>query len=218
LGLVGVFLSGGVIGAIYGLAPVYAAATGFGMNGTATFMTVLIAGGVLLQIPLGRLSDIFDRRTIIIAVCGALALLSLVMLAVENGTWLFLLSTLLFGGISFSIYPLCLAHTNDHVAKADLVAASGGLILLNSIGSILGPLIASAGMAAMGPKGLFAFSGVAGIAAAAFGFWRAWVRAAPSADEQAAFRPIPQTTPIVAPLHAAVVVPEAARDAAPDRN
>lgn len=204
LGLVGVFLSGGVIGAIYGLAPVYAAASGFGMTGTATFMTVLIAGGVLLQFPLGRLSDIFDRRTIIIAVCSALTLLSIAMLVVGYGTWLFLVSTLLFGGISFSIYPLCLAHTNDHVAKADLVAASGGLILLNSVGSILGPLIASVAMMAFGPKGLFAFAGFVGFGAAGFGIWRAWVRPAPSADEQAAFRPIPQTTPVMAPLHAEV--------------
>ncbi|WP_108397287.1 MFS transporter [Devosia submarina] len=202
LGLVGVLLSGGVIGAIYGLAPVYAASSGFGMTGTATFMTLLITGGVLLQFPLGRLSDIFDRRTIIIAVSASLALLSLLMFAAQYGTWLFLLTTLLFGGISFSIYPLCLAHTNDHVAKADLVAASGGLILLNSIGSILGPLIASAAMAAMGPRGLFAFSFATGLAATAFGIWRTRARPAPSAEDQALFRALPQTTPVLAPLHA----------------
>ncbi len=165
-------------------------------------MTVLITGGVLLQFPLGRLSDVFDRRTILIAACAGLALLSSIMMLVTYGTWLFLLSSLLFGGISFSIYPICLAHTNDHVAKADLVAASGGLILLNSVGSILGPLIASSMMVAIGPKGLFAFSGAMGLAAAAFGIWRTRVRAAPKADEQAMFHNLPQTTPAVAPLHA----------------
>lgn len=204
LGLVGVFLSGGVIGAIYGLAPVYSAASGFGMTGTATFMTVLITGGVLLQFPLGRLSDIFDRRTIIIAVCCALMLLSIAMLVIGYGTWPFLFSSLLFGGIAFSIYPLCLAHTNDHVAKPDLVAASGGLILVNSVGSIAGPLIAALAMTALGPGGLFMFTGLAGLAAACFGFWRSRVRPAPSAEEQSVFRPIPQTTPAVAPLHAEV--------------
>lgn len=202
LGLVGVFVSGGVIGAIYGMAPVYAAASGFGMTGAATFMTVLITGGVLLQFPLGRLSDIFDRRTIIIGVCGALTILSIAMSVVGYGTWLFLGCTLLFGGVAFSIYPLCLAHTNDHVAKEDLVAASGGLILLNSVGSILGPLIASLAMASFGPKGLFVFSTTLGLAAAAFGVWRTMVRPAPDAQDQAAFRPLPQTTPALAPLHA----------------
>ncbi|WP_127753302.1 MFS transporter [Devosia sp. 1566] len=207
LGLVGVFLSGGVIGAIYGLAPVYAASTGLGMTGTATFMTVLIAGGVLLQFPLGKLSDAFDRRTIIIGVCGALALLSIAMLTSGYGSWMFLLSTLLFGGISFSIYPLCLAHANDHVASADLVAASGGLILLNSVGSILGPLIASFSMSLFGPDGLFIFSAAMGLAAGGFGIWRTRIRPSPQASDQAIFRPIPQTTPVVAPLHADAEAP-----------
>lgn len=201
LGLAGVAISGAVSGALYGLAPVFAAQSGFGMSGTAAFMTILIAGGVVLQWPLGWLSDAFDRRTIIIGVSAALGVLSVAMWLLPDGNWLFLGITLLFGGISFSIYPICLAHTNDHVAKQDLVAASGGMILINSVAAIIGPLVASVLMALLGPSGLFAFTALLGAAAAAFGVWRASVRPPLPADEQAAFRPLPQTTPVVAPLH-----------------
>lgn len=158
LGLLGVFLSGSITGALYGLAPVFAAYSGFGMTGTALFMTLLIAGGVLLQWPLGRLSDVFDRRFIIIAVCIALVAVSAAMFLLARGNDLLsFATTLAFGGLAFGIYPLCLAHTNDCVEKADLVAASGELILLNSAGAVLGPICASTIMNFTGPEGLFLF-------------------------------------------------------------
>jgi hypothetical protein len=44
-----------------------------------------------------------------------------------------------FGGTLFTLYPLCVAHTNDHVAPGDLVRASGGLIVTYGIGAAIGP-------------------------------------------------------------------------------
>ena len=210
LGVAGAFLSGGLAGALYGLGPVYGAQSGFSISGTATFMTVLIAGGVSLQWPLGFLSDVFDRRRVINAISIAMTFVSilLVMLPSDEG-WLFSGLAFLFGGLLFSLYPLSMGHTNDHVSKEEMIGTSGALILLNSFGAILGPLVASWAMSLIGPEGLFLFMAIGAAGLGAFGIWRTFVRESPSAEDQMAFQPIPQTSPAVVPLH-----PEAEEDVA----
>jgi len=201
LGVAGVFVSGVITGGVYGLAPVFGALSGFGVAETALFMTVLILGGVALQWPLGRLSDLFDRRAVLIGLSTALVVASFAMIeAAGRDRALALGVAAVFGGLSFTLYPVSLAHTVDHVGKADLVSASGGLILANSMGAVLGPLCASAAMAAVGPEGLFAFAGTAAFAATLYGLWRMRMRPPVPAEEQCVFCPVPQTTPVVAPL------------------
>lgn len=210
LGIAGVFLSGALTGSLYGLGPVFAAQSGFGVSGTALFMTILIAGGVLLQWPLGRLSDVFDRRRVIIFLSVALSITSFSLVVVpDQEDFVFLGLVLLLGGLLFSLYPMSMAHTNDHVPKEQMVAASGGLILVNSFGAILGPLVAALTMSAAGPSGLFLFTAVIPGALSIFGFWRSFVRMSPLPDEQMAFRAMPQSTPVGVPLH-----PEMEEDAA----
>lgn len=202
LGVAAAFIGGAVSGAIYGLAPVFGARSDFGLAGTALFMTVIIFGGVVLQWPLGKLSDRFDRRTVIIGISAALTLISLAMIAAAGlgGQAMLLTITLLFGGLSFTLYPLAVAHTNDHIDKADLVAASGGLILANSAGATIGPLMASLVMSGIGPSGLFGFTAAAALAATLFGLWRVRMRPPPAAEAQGPFVGLPGTTPIATPL------------------
>lgn len=202
LGVAGVFISGAITGSIYGLAPVFGASSSFGVSGTALFMSVLILGGMALQWPLGRLSDRFDRRSVIIGLSAALSLTSLGMIAaagLDRSPALMLVAPL-FGGLAFTLYPVCLAHTNDYVRREDMVSASGGLILANSVGAIIGPPVASALMTTTGPAGLFSFVTGGALCATLYGLWRTRVRPPLPAEAQAAFRPLPQTTPTVSPL------------------
>ncbi|EWY39770.1 major facilitator transporter [Skermanella stibiiresistens SB22] len=202
LGIFGTFVSGLVTGAIYGLAPVYGTGAGFGTAGTALFMTVIILGGVALQWPLGKLSDLFDRRTVIIGLSAATAAASLGMIAaagMESQIPLMLVAAL-FGGLSFTIYPVCVAHTNDHIDKSELVQASGGLILAYSVGATIGPLAGSAVMSALGNPGLFTFTAAGAATAVVFGLYRAVQRPALPAEAQGPFQSLPRTTPVVAPL------------------
>ncbi|UEM01569.1 MFS transporter [Skermanella rosea] len=202
LGIFGTFVSGIVTGAIYGLAPVYGTQQGFGTAGTALFMTVIILGGVALQWPLGKLSDVFDRRTVIIALSAATAAVSVGMITASEigGDLMLMLVAALFGGLSFTLYPVCVAHTNDHIDKSELVQASGGLILSYSVGATMGPLAGSAVMSVLGGPGLFAFTGAGAAAAVVFGLYRTARRAAPPSEAQGPFRSLPRTTPVVAPL------------------
>jgi len=60
-------------GAFWTLAPVYAQTLGLGSGQLALFMTVFIAGGALVQWPVGRISDGMDRRWVIAALCTVAA-------------------------------------------------------------------------------------------------------------------------------------------------
>ena len=56
---------------MWGLGPVYARELGFEINQIATFMSIAVVGGLVMQLPVGRLSDRFDRRTVLLGISVA---------------------------------------------------------------------------------------------------------------------------------------------------
>ncbi|WP_129790619.1 MFS transporter [Sphingosinicella sp. CPCC 101087] len=200
LGVVGATLTGIMLGAFYGLGPVYARGLGMDLSDTAFFMSLVIVGGIALQWPLGRLSDRFDRRRIIVfAFAGTVGVGVALALVATPGVPL-MIAGFLFGGLSFALYPLCVAHTNDHLTGGQRVAASGGLVLLYSAGAAAGPLVGAGAMSAAGPGGLFIAVAVCAAAAVAFGLWRQWARAPVPSERQGAYQILPRTTPMSARL------------------
>lgn len=127
-GVIGALAVGLVNGAFWALAPLYADQQGLATNAIALFMSAAVIGGALLQYPLGRLSDRIDRRHVILltALATVLAAAGLVLF----DTWFawapFLFAGLL-GAFMFALYPLSVAHVNDHVAEGQFVEASSGL-------------------------------------------------------------------------------------------
>lgn len=201
MGVFGTVTSGLTAGCLYGLAPVFANQIGLGLSDAALFMSALILGGIALQWPVGRLSDIFDRRRVIVATFGVLSLLSAAMVyATGLGQMPLMACAVLFGGVVFALYPLCVAHTNDYIDKADVVSASGGLILAYSIGATVGPLMASGVMTYVGATGLFLFTGVVGVLSLGLGLWRLAARPSLPNEEQGPYLPLPRTTPVLTPL------------------
>src|SRR3546814_7230540 len=88
-----------------------------------------------------------------------------------TGTLLLALGAL-FGGLSFALYPLCVAFANDRLLPSERVTASGQLVLLYSAGAALGPLGAAAAMTRAGAGGLFLFIALAAGAMLVFSLWR----------------------------------------------
>lgn len=200
LGVIGVLATGAILGAFYALGAVFIQRLGMGLAEVALFTSCVIGGGVALQWPLGLLSDRFDRRTVIVS-CLIIVLAVSVALALfaEPSPRLFILGAL-FGGFAFALYPLCVAHSNDHLTEEQRVGASSGLVLTYSAGAVAGPMIGSAGMEALGIQGLFATIAGFALLGTAFGLWRALVGAPVSAEDQQAFQSMPRTTPMVAVL------------------
>jgi len=201
LGFAGALATGLVLGSFYGLGAVYARRLGMDVAATAAFMSAVITGGVVLQWPLGWLSDHFDRRRVIIgAMVGATAVSALIAVVAANaGGWLLAVGGI-FGGLSFALYPLCVAHANDHVSPEERVGASGGLVLVYSAGAAAGPALCAVAMSAFGAVGLFGFIAACMALAAAFGAWRLTVRSPVPSELQQPYQALPRTTPMSATL------------------
>lgn len=199
LGVGGAGVTGLLLGAFYGLAAIYARRIGLDLGDTAAFMMTVILGGVALQWPLGRLSDRYDRRRVILACFAATWMISAALASQPQGILLFGLGAA-FGGLSFALYPLCVAYANDRLLPAERVAASGQLVLVYSSGAALGPLGAAASMSMMGAGGLFLFIALASAGMFTFGIWRTARRGPVPADQQQDFQILPRTTPVAALL------------------
>lgn len=200
LGVVGATVTGLMLGAFYALGAVYVRRLGMDLSATAFFMSIVILGGVALQWPLGWLSDRFDRRKVIIGSFVAAFLICAAISATGRPGGSLLILGALFGGVSFALYPLCVAHTNDRLAADERVGASGGLVLAYSLGAAIGPLTGAAAMAIWGNAGLFIFIGASAMASAGVALWRLWAgMAIPNADQHS-FQILPRTTPMAATL------------------
>ncbi|MDZ5699664.1 MFS transporter [Chelativorans sp. M5D2P16] len=189
-GAVGCFAVGLVNGAFWSLAPIFASSAGFDATGVATFIGVAVLGGALSQWPFGRLSDRLDRRAVILLVSG---------LSVATGLGLFLASrywspgvlplAFAFGAFSFPVYAISVAHVNDLITTESFVEVSGGLLLLNGVGSVLGPVAGAFAMRLAGPGALFAEIALVYVLFAAFILLRMRDQARPAETHSADFVP-----------------------------
>lgn len=199
--LVSALLSGLALGAFWGLLPLYAAARGLGVGGIGTYMSVAIAGGVVLQWPLGRFSDRIDRRLALSLISATAALAALVNLLLPNVGAAAMVVIFVFGGMSFTLYPIAVAHLVDYVDRDELLAASSTVLLVNGVGSAVGPLVAGALMNLLQPQLLFVWFAVLDVMIAAYAFYR-FIHRKREVTPDDNFVPLVNTTPSSLDLHA----------------
>lgn len=156
LGIVSMFVVGLVTATFFALGPVYGQRIGLDVENISYFMTAAVVGTVVLQWPVGALSDRFDRRVVltIVTVLAALSAAICVPLS-QNSILMLLLSVGLFGGFAFPLYSVCIAYTNDHLDPSQMTAASGGLVLISGLGASLGPLLVASIMDHFGEQYFF---------------------------------------------------------------
>jgi MFS family permease len=199
--MVGSTAAGLTGGALWGMGPVFVAGLGLGKLAVAVFMSLAVLGGMLLQWPIGHLSDRIDRRRVLTAVCFGGSVFALAMLAVsgrypEAGGYapLLNLAAFLYGGFAFTVYSLSVAHLNDHLEPAEMMEATGTLLLLYGAGAIFGPLLAGWAMHLAGSLGLPAFLGLVFLASGLFGVHRSRVGPVMPTEEQVEFMPMLRTS------------------------
>ena len=159
LGLTGAMAAGVVNANFQGLAPVFAYGEGFTVTQTSIFMAAGIVGGLVLQWPMGRLSDRIDRRTVLAGVALGTAAASFgVGLITEAGGGTFaglIVLVIAYGGLSSTVYSLCAAHTNDFAPPDKLAQTASGLLIAYGVGASAGPVLTSNLMEMFGPSTLF---------------------------------------------------------------
>jgi MFS family permease len=156
-GLIGSFSAGMIMGVIQGLMPLVFKDSFKEQSNVATYMFAIIFGGMLLQYPVGRISDIIERRLVLIGINMITIALSVVCILNMQEGWLFFSVMLLFGGLTFTLYPISIAHACDALALNDIVAGTQSLLLAYSIGAVFGPIIAPFFMQSFGSSGLFIY-------------------------------------------------------------
>src|SRR5215475_12708870 len=167
----GCFTAGLITGSFYALVPVYGQSSGRSVFEISWYMALAIFGGLLLQVPVGRLSDRMDRRVVAGLVAVAFAGLAVVIGATTGTHWFFAL-WLLLGGFMSVIYPVSVAHANDSMPGERAIAVSGRLILISGVGSAVGPLLGASVMEAFGIRGLFGYLAAAAALFALFALVR----------------------------------------------
>ena len=171
--------------AFWAMSPVFVQQLGYGAPMVANFMGVTIVVGALAQWPLGLLSDVMDRRSVLLIVTLGSALAGAALaLTASSGVWLLLAGAAAYGVVGMSLFGLCAAHANDHADADDFVSVSGGLLLVYGVGSVAGPLLSPVAMTALGPTALFAYTALVHAALFVFGLWRVARRARVPSEEQ----------------------------------
>ena len=197
LGCVSAFVLGAVFAAQFGMAPVYATETGLPLDDLATFVSSIYVGGLVAQYPLGWLSDRMNRRRLmmIAAALGGAVILGGALFAGAFPVLLFL--GFAMGAISNPLYSLILAYVNDYLPSKDMPAASSGIIFLNGVGAILGPIPVGWLMNRFGPAAFFVFIGLMLLFIAGFAALRTLQNPVRSVTQETAFAPVsPQFTSV----------------------
>lgn len=177
LGVLGTVCAGLVNSSINSMGPVFAHENGLSVHSISTFMACIILGGMLLQFPVGKLSDRFDRRSILFftTVSIILACVLIIWATDQSRIWLFSAGAIL-GGFCYLVYPISSAQVNDLADKDRLVQVAASLLFAFGIGSSIGPIVASQIMGAFGSLGLFYYIGSIASGLALFATFRMFRR------------------------------------------
>ncbi|UIJ70603.1 MFS transporter [Aurantimonas sp. HBX-1] len=189
---VGVLLAGVLSGIWNNMAPVFGEKAGLSTAEIATLVVAAMAGGIVFQVPLGRISDKVDRRYVMTAagLIGVGAGTAGVYLAGSGPAVLFTLAFLI-GGVVYPAYSLAVAHANDYAADSDFVKIASGMLILYGVGTMIGPIYAAFLMETFGPRGIFQAVGSAAAFYAAYSFYRTYRREAMPVDERPDFQTVP---------------------------
>lgn len=203
LGCVGMFLLGGVFSAQFGMSAVYGAEVGLSLPQISVFVATYYIGAMVLQYPLGWLSDRMDRRSLILFVAAIAGTGSVIGMVMGGRFEMLLVAAFLIGGLSNPLYSLLIAHTNDFLDHDDMAAASGGLVFINGLGAIAGPLITGWLMSegVFGPSGFFLFMAALLFALAVYAGYRTTQRPSVPVEDTGSLAPMsPTATPVAVEL------------------
>ena len=183
LGCVGMFLLGAIFAAQFGMASVYGTRAGFSVAEISIFVSAIFIGGMVFQYPFGWLSDRMDRRVMILAAALGGGAAGIVGLVFGSSFEVVLFTAFIMGGMSNPLYALLIAYTNDYLQVEDMAAAAGGLIFINGLGAIMGPMITGWMLTRFGPGGFWVYLSFFMFAMAAFVGWRMTQRASVYSEE-----------------------------------
>lgn len=195
VGVAGMLAVGGLSMTITGFAPIHATAKGYSQDDVALLLAAMPVGTLILQMPLGWLSDRTDRRHVLVFAALLAVAAGLLALGFDGGALAALIVIyVVWDGAAESVYSLATAHASDRAGRDDLVALSSSLLFAWSVAGFVVPGIVT-GLSAL--YGTQVFIHVAVAISAAYALFVAWrVATAKPAPATASFAPMTAQAPL----------------------
>lgn len=178
LGIVGIFVAQACYAMFYAIGPVYAIYIGLSVPQVTVFMAAFIFGGLVLQTPVGLLSDRFDRRLVLAGVTAFGAITAFVLASLDGTAPLLIFAFMaILGGCLLPVYSLAMAHTNDYLETDQMIGATGSLIKVGGVGAIIGAPSVAALMQFGAVEFFFILMGVLSALICLYAVYRTTIRA-----------------------------------------
>ena len=155
LACVGMFLLGGVFSAQFGMSAVFGAQIGLSLSQISLFVASFYIGAMIFQYPIGWVSDKMDRRLLILLISAASATGSASAYFAGGYFFALVFASFLVGGLTNPLYSLLIAHANGFIEYEDMASAAAGLLFVNGVGAVSGPIIIGYAMDAYGSEIFF---------------------------------------------------------------
>ncbi|MCB1119811.1 MAG: MFS transporter [Chlamydiia bacterium] len=193
-GATGSLMGGVVLSSLYTFYPLWGVSRNLSPQ---DLMTLTIGGGVIMQWPLGMLSDYFERRYVLLGIIAMIAFFCLIsfMYSSESPGVIYPLSFLL-GGVAFTLYPVSVTQLCDHLQPHQITKATAFLLIVYGLGAVIGPIITGAIITTFGLDTFFLLFILLMAVNAAVGIHSLTHRPHIHPDEQVNFLPLPRNTPI----------------------
>jgi MFS family permease len=149
----GAVLNGAAQAGIYVAVPLYGLAIGLDPAQAAFLLVTATVAGAVAQFPVGWISDRMDRRIVVAVLCLVCLAAALVLAMGAERRWL-TACVAVIGAATLPVYSLCVAHANDQLTPAQIVPASGTLVLALNVGVLAGAFAGPAALSLFGPSGL----------------------------------------------------------------
>ena len=142
LAILGVFVAGASNASVHAFAPVYALEVLGDARLIPQFTATLLISGLVLQWPLGRLSDRIGRGWLMMFVPICISISAVfVILATNYAPDLIWFAVACYGAFLFTLYSIAVALINDIVGPELRVKIAGAILIVYGLGAISGPII-----------------------------------------------------------------------------
>ena len=154
LALFGAFACGLGEQVAFSFLPVYAVGAGVSAEMGALWLSAFVMGNIVLQWPIGWLADHADRRAVLAGCATVSATLVLLLSLMPAQSFGVVGIVMLWGGISFSIYPVALALLGQRFNGGDIARANTAFSMIYIVGGLIGRPLTGAAMDTFGDPGL----------------------------------------------------------------
>jgi MFS family permease len=148
-----VVVAAGFEQAALALLPVYGTHHGIAEARMSALLSTMIAGNIVMQVPLGFLAERLTARLVRL-ICIAATILGCALLPTLVETWLIWPMIFLWGAASYGIYTMSIIELGERFSGAALVAGNAAFSMMWGVGGIAVPPLAGGAMAWLGAGGL----------------------------------------------------------------